>query len=172
LLLKQGKISHQYRKDAITILGSHAEQEACFIEYEMDDDLVDFYVEQQRHKDLFSLYVKMCRFEEALNLCSKQQSLESAIGVPEDEILNVLDYVWAGRMMKAPPKDVATKSFEGSGCILPSDVAREAQQWEDAYRMHKSSTSLGYAGLGNSKMKAFLSLQVSCGSCPSPPSIV
>lgn len=136
----------------------------------MYDDLVNFYVEQQRHKDLFSLLVKMCLFKEALNVWSKHKSLKSAAGVPEDEILNVVDYVWAGRMMSTSPKDVAAKLFEEPGCILLPNVARKVQQWEDAHRIHtQSSTTQEYAGLKGSEMKAFLSLQVSRGSCPSPP---
>jgi len=170
LLLKQGKISREHRKDAIAILGSHTEQEACFIEYEMYDDLVNFYMERQRHKDLFSLLVKMCLFEKALNVWLKQQSSGSANEIPEDEILNVLDYVWAGRMMSASPKDAAAKFFEEPGYILLPNVARKVQQWGDAYRIYtQSSTTLEYAGLKSSKIKDFLSLQVSRGSCPSAP---
>lgn len=136
----------------------------------MYDDLVNFYVEQQRHKDLFSLLVKLCLFEEALNVWSKHQSLKSAAGVPEGEILNVLDYVWAGRMMSTSPKDVAAKLFEEPGCILLPNVARKFQEWEDVHRIHsQGSTTQAYAGLEDSEMKAFLSLQVSRGRCPSSP---
>lgn len=128
MLLKQGKISHEHRKDAIAVLGSHAEQETCFIEYEVYDDLVNFYVEQQRYRDLFSLLVKMCLFEKALNIWLKQWLSESAAGIPKDEILNVLDYVWAGRMMSASPEDVAVKLFKESGYIVLPNIARKVYQ--------------------------------------------
>ena len=107
LLLKQGKISHEHRKYTIAILVSFAEQEACFIEYEMCDDLANFYMEELRHKDLFSLLIKMCLFERALNVWLQQQSSEFAVEIPEEEILNVLDYDWVGRIITASPRDGA-----------------------------------------------------------------
>lgn len=166
MLLKQGKISHEHREDAIAILGSSAEQEACFIEYEMYDDLIKIYQEQRRYEDLFPLLVKLRLFEEALNLWLNQQSSGSAAGVPESDVLNLVDYVWAGRIMGASQKGKAAKSFQNRVCIVLPKIARKFQQWEDAYRIYTlGSSSQKYTSLEDSEIKAFLVLQVSCGNC-------
>lgn len=124
----------------------------------MHEDLVDFYVEEQRHEDLFSILVKMCLFEEALNVWLEMQSLGSAKGIPEDKILSVVDYVWAGRMMSTSLK--AGTFVEPRHVQLPS-VARNIQQWEDAYQVHTQGlSSLGYANMESSQVKAFLGIKV------------
>ena len=131
----------------------------------MYDELTKFYEEQRRYKDLFPLLVKLCHFDEAFNLWLNQQSSGSATGVPEDAILNLLDYVWAGRIMSAPLKDKAANPLQTAECIVLPKIARKFQQWEEAYRIHiLGLSSQQYANLEDSEIKAFLGLQVSCGN--------
>ncbi|KAK4694355.1 hypothetical protein P7C71_g3221, partial [Lecanoromycetidae sp. Uapishka_2] len=68
LLLKQGRIAPQYRKDAIELLGSPKEQEEYFLGYDMIEELTALYATQRRHRDLFELCVRTKRLDQALTV--------------------------------------------------------------------------------------------------------
>lgn len=162
MLLKQEKISYEHRKHAVDVLGSSAEQESYFIEYEMYDDLANFYVKQQRHGDHFYLLVKLYRLEEALYVWFEQQLSECAARIPEDEILNVLDYVCAGKRIIGSTEPVPVKLFQESDNILLPNIARRVQQWIAISRINtQGSTILQNVELRSLELKTFFSVQVS-----------
>ncbi|KAM0804321.1 hypothetical protein BDR22DRAFT_920025, partial [Usnea florida] len=107
LLLKQDKILHVYRRCAIRLLGTPVEQERCFLEYGMDDELARLYTYQSRYKDLFYLHTKNGQLGQALSLAITKNLLQQTADGLEPEILNLLDYVWAGYIEKTRQRHFA-----------------------------------------------------------------
>ena len=162
VLLKQDKISYEYRKHAVNVLGSPAEQESYFIEYEMYDDLADFYVKQQRHEDHFYLLVQRCHLEEALNVWFEQQLSDRATNISEDTILNVVDYVCAGKRMTDSLEIRWPKLFKESNNILAPKIACRVQEWMEISRMNlQGSNVLQDLNLKSLGLRAFVSIKVS-----------
>lgn len=162
MLLKQGKISYEYRKHALNALGSFAEQESYFIEYEMYEDLINFYLKHHRHEDRFVLLVKLYRLEDALHLWFEQHSTGSVAGIPEDDVLNILDYVCAGMIISASSERLMAEVFKESDSILLPNIARKVQQWMAASRyIMQNSTALDDTAMESMDLRAFLSVQVS-----------
>lgn len=132
LLLKQNKTSEDYRKHAITLLGSSAEQENCFIEYGMDDELAKLYEVQLRYNELFHLHCKKGQLEQALNIAVTQNLLRSDHESLEPEVLSVLDYVSVGHLRQrhsTAPLELPT------GYLTPNIILR-ARQWEASSSIH------------------------------------
>ena len=128
LLLKQSKTSTEYRKYAIRLLGSSTEQEKCFLEYGMSDELADLYASQLRYKDLFHFHSRNGQLEQALSLATTQNLLQSSDDGLEPEVLTLLDYVWMGHLEKnrlhsAAPLDLPSR-------YLTPNVALRVKQWE------------------------------------------
>ncbi len=111
LLLKQGKISIDHRKDAIHNLGSLQAQESCFIEYRMLEDLVELYLAQERHVDLLKLHLQQGDMEKALSVPFNNAS---AANIPEHRILEIVDYVAAKQLLGQ-----SNPSLSGTGFDLP-----------------------------------------------------
>ncbi|KAL9130021.1 MAG: hypothetical protein Q9175_007131 [Cornicularia normoerica] len=135
LLLKQKKISPEHWKHAIRLLGSLDEQEACFLEYGMDEQLADLYINQKRHKDLYDLFSRTGQLERALDLDLSKDLFRSAAGIPESEILKLLDYVWAGKMVKTCQQNFAAAFTLRSDYLTPKIIHR-IEQWEASHRMY------------------------------------
>lgn len=162
MLLKQGKISYEHRKQALNALGSFAEQESYFIEYEMYEDLINFYSKQHRHEDRFLLLVKLYRLEDALYVWLEQQPTGSVAGIPEDKVLSILDYVCAGMIISASSERLMAEMFKESDGILLPNIARKAQQWIAASRyIIRKSTAFDNIATESIDLRAFLSVQVS-----------
>ena len=162
VLLKQGKVSSENRKDAINMLGSSAEQESYFIEYEMYNDLAEFYEKQQRHEDHFNLLIKFRRLEEALNVWVKQQLSDCPIVIKENKILNVLDYVYAGKRTSGLSESDATTIFQKPHNINLPKIEERLEQWATISRISiQDFTSLHDEKLKSSDLRAFVSVQVS-----------
>lgn len=162
VLLKQGKISDEYRKDAVNILGSPAEQESYFIEYEMYDDLAEFYVTQQKHEDHFFLLVKLCRLEEALHVWFAQQLSDCPARIPEKKILTLLDYVCAGMRTQGSSENKVANIFKNSDKIFVPQIASRVQQWMHIAQIDvQGSTVLQGLELKSLDLRALLSVQVS-----------
>lgn len=162
VLLKQEKISSEYRKYAIDILGSDAEQESYFMEYEMYDDLVRFYAKQQRYQDQFFLLVKLCRLEEAFCLWFEHQSLKPAADIPEGVVMHVLDYLCAEQRMRPVTQPKILTVLEKSDNILRPSIAHKAQDWIAASQIYTDSlTSLREVNLRSMELKTLLCVQVS-----------
>ena len=141
LLLKRKRISPECRKHAINVLGSSAEQEACFIEYGMDEELANLYSGQQRHKDLFYLCSMKGKLERALSLAITKGLLESSNDSLESEVLSLLDYVWAGRVEEIDQQRSAVLLKLPSG-LLTSKISLKAEQWEASSLAYSLESSI------------------------------
>ncbi|KAI9731582.1 MAG: hypothetical protein M1834_004702 [Cirrosporium novae-zelandiae] len=136
LMIKQGRISPAYRELAIKMLQSHAEQEKFFIEYEMHEQLTDFYADHGRYKNLFFLLIKMGEMERALNIVAANNSLLSVYDVPEDFILKVLDYVLAGRLICLPEEgsDAIPKLTHQEDYFPTPKQLKRSGVWDSGYQ--------------------------------------
>ena len=128
ILLKKNKISSDYRKYAIEILGSSIEQEACFVEYGMDAELAKLYSSQNRHKDLFHLCTRKGELGRALNLAISNNLLQDATDDLESQVLSLLDYVWAGHLEKLRLQHSAAPLKLPPGYLSPN-VKLRVEQW-------------------------------------------
>ena len=128
LLLKQNKTSTEYRKYAVRLLGSSTEQEKCFLEYGMGDELAGLYASHSRYKDLFRFYSGNGQLEQALSLATSHDLLQSSVGSLEPEVLDLVDYVWMGHLENNRLQTAAPLSLP-SRYLTPNVVLR-VQQWE------------------------------------------
>ena len=152
LLLKQNKLSPTYRKHAISLLGSSGEQEACFLEYGMDEQLAEFYTDQKRYKDLFDLFSRTGQLEKALNLGLSEDLSRSTTKIAEPELLKLLDYVWADRIFKEDQHDEKAAFMPSSNYLTPK-MCHRIEQWEAHYRIYSDKRSM-YQSLLNTKETA------------------
>ena len=129
LLLKQNKISPDFRSLAIKLLGSTDEQEACFIEYGMNEELAKLYAEQQRYQDLYQLFSKLGELEKALIIATTKGLQQSDCGPSETEISRILDYVWAGRVLSDSQESQAATPSLSTNSFTPYMRIR-TEQWE------------------------------------------
>lgn len=132
LLLKKKKLSSECRIQAIRLLGSSAEQEACFIEYGMDEELAILYLNQERHEDLFYLRLKEVKLEAAFSLAIKKDLLESTDDFLEREVRILLDYIWARHLQENCHQDFPAALSLPSRVTAFSIVPR-AEQWKASH---------------------------------------
>ena len=161
LLLKQNKISIESRKHAIKLLGSQAEQEKCFLEYGMDDELGKLYADQMRYNDLFHLYSKNGQLEQALSLAITKNLLKSTSNCLEPDILSLLDYVWAGHIARNRQQHTTTLFQLPSGFLTPKVIFR-AEQWKASnlvYSFEGSTASQHVADMKTAVPKTVLCLR-------------
>ena len=161
LLLKQSKIALEYRKHAINLLGSQDEQEACFLEYGMDEQLADLYTNQKRHKDLYDLFCRTAQLEKALDLGISKDLLQSTAKIPEPQLLTLLDYVWVGQMVKKRHQDFATAYKLRSDYLTPN-IIRRIEQWESSHHIYSDKGANVNRNLENMEdgvVKRILTLQ-------------
>ena len=132
LLLKQQKISLDYRKLAIRLVGSVHEQEAFYREYDMLESLVELYEEQKFVSKLLKLRVELEYFEKALNLASSMPCCgESVIG--NSQLSKLTSIVWIDRIISNP-----------SNSLIATTRSEKDQSWRLAYKILRtwdSSTS-------------------------------
>ena len=129
LLLKQQKMSIECRKYAIKLLGSIEEQEKCFLDYGMDDELAGLYASQLRYIDLLHLYSKNGKLEQALSLAIGKDLLQSPeLGI-EAEVLKLLDYAWSSRTQSSRQQHSPGPFKLPAGFLTPEVILR-AKQWE------------------------------------------
>ena len=129
LLLKQNKILPDHRRCAISILGSEVEQERCFLEYGMDDELARFYTDQSKYKKLFYLHTKNGQLGQALNLAITNNLLQQTADGLEPETLNLLDYVWVGYIEKTRQRHSAEPLKLPQGHLTHNLKAR-VEEWD------------------------------------------
>ena len=130
LLLKQKKLSANYRDYAIKLLGSSREQEDVFVEYGMNEELSILYKSQQRHEDLFQLYSKNGQLENALALALTKDLLQSSRLVEEDDLLLLLDYSWAGHLIAGTQLRLVERLNLVSSKLTPRMKTKIAE-WKD-----------------------------------------
>ena len=164
LLLKQGKISIDHRKDAIHNLGSLQAQESCFIEYRMLEDLAELYLAQERHVDLLKLHLQQGDMEEALSVPFNN---ESAADIPEDRILEIVDYVAAKQLVGQSNPPSGGTGFDLPEVFKTNTVRGRLDQWNMGLRKRwmpleggKSHDQL-HVQLEHADIKQLISLQVS-----------
>lgn len=166
LLLKQNRISPGHRKYAINILGSSADQEACFTEYGMDEELEKLYSAQKRDKDLFDLLSRKGQLERAVSLAITENLLQSTSDDLEPEVLSLLDYVCAGDMGKNPMQHSAAPLELSSGSLTPT-IKLRAEQWEAsklAFSLKGTKSRQNFAGMKNTLPKTVLCLRKILGA--------
>ena len=73
VLLKQNRISEDYRKQAISLLGPFSEQRKCFVEYEMHVELATLYESHDMQKELYDLLLGTGQLEKALEVAVVQR---------------------------------------------------------------------------------------------------
>ena len=163
LLLKQGRIPEASRELAVRTLGSPAEQEKFYIEYEMHKELAGFYADQGRHNDLFYLLVRMGEMDKAVNILTG----DDYVKIPEDYAGRVLDYVSAGRLVCAfeRPPHAAAKFTHQANSFLTLEQQRRCEEWEAGYQIiHNwkgTETCKQLVELADTSIKQFLCLYVS-----------
>ena len=97
LLAKQKKLHPSYVAPAVELLGSPAEKEKAFIEYEMHDRLTNLYAEQRRYKKRFLHFVRIGELGHAVKGVDDlgTEDSRSLAG----NIRMVQDYCFAGQIL-------------------------------------------------------------------------
>lgn len=164
LLLKQGKISIDHRKDAIHNLGSLEAQESCFIEYQMLEDLAELYLAQGRHIDLLKLHLQQGDMEKALSVPFNN---DTAANIPEQKILEIVDYVAAKRHLGHSNPPSSGTGFDIPEFFKTNAVRRRLNQWNMGLRKRWAPLTEGklhdqtLMEVEHADIKQFISLQVS-----------
>ncbi|KAL8792809.1 MAG: hypothetical protein Q9195_004622 [Heterodermia aff. obscurata] len=152
LLLKQQKISLNYRGLAIGLLGSVHEQEAFYLEYEMLESLVELYKDQKLYSKLLNLRVQLGDFQEAFELaCSTPCRGESVIG--KAQLLRLTSIVWIDL--------IASTSSHPIKVLMGTEGD---QSWQLAFKILRawdsSSSERVILSLDNDSIKEYLCLYV------------
>ncbi len=161
LLIKQNKVSSQRDSPAIRVLGSFEEQEACFLEYRMDKQLIELYTEQRRHLDLYLLFSRTGQLEKALFLVITEGLLQSTTGISESEVLTILDFVWAGHREKGYQENLEATLRLLRNSLTPKMILR-TEQWESSYLIYSSQDADArrrFAYMENNVAKTLLALR-------------
>ena len=164
LLLKQGKISIDHRKDAIHNLGSLEAQELCFIEYQMLVDLAELYLAQGRHVDLLNLHLQQGHLEKALSVPFNE---DTAIDIPEQRILDIIDHVAAKQILVHSNPPTGGISFDMPEVLKTSAVRGRLRQWNIGLIKRWAPLAEGnlpgqtLSELQHTDIKQFIGLQVS-----------
>ena len=164
LLLKQGKISTDHRKDAIHNLGSPQAQELCFIEYKMLEDLAELYLVQGRNVDLLKLHLQQGDVEKALSVPFNN---DTAIDIPEERMLEIVDYVAAKRLLENSTSPSSRTDFDLPEVFKTNAVRRRLNQWNMGLRKRWAPSAEGnlhdhtLMELEHADIRQFISLQVS-----------
>ena len=164
LLLKQEKLSQHARQYAIELLGSSAEQEACFVQYGMDKELVKLYNDQRRFGDLYHFYTKSGRLGSATGVALTDDLLHSTSEVSEFELLNLLDYVWAGHLVNRS-SDLFTRDLrlESVTRNLTPKMVQKNKQWETSsllYGSNNPQAQVDFVKMDNTPVKRFLAFWI------------
>ena len=146
LILKRDKVSAECRNYAIGLLASAEEQEACFLEYGMDEQLAALYADQKRHKDLYHLFSTTGQLEKALSL-GLSKDISSHVGSLDSEILKLVDYVGASQMMENRQQKFAG-TFKCSDHLTPR-INRRIEQWVAIHCIYANKDSKAHQRLAD-----------------------
>ena len=164
LLLKQGKISVDHRRDAIHNLGSPQAQESCFIEYGMLEDLAELYLVQGRNLDLLKLHLQQGDVEKALSVPFNN---DTAIDIPEKRMLEIVDYVAAKRLLEYSNSPRSGVVLDLPEVFKTNAVRGRLGQWNMVLRKRWEPLAKGILDdqtlmeLKHADINQFISLQVS-----------
>ena len=156
LLLKQNHLSADSVRLAVEMLGSPNEQEAVFIQYEMDDRLAKLYADQNRNQDLFYVLLRMGQLDEALS--AARNSPTACSGAFEDDTVIVLDYVRAGSIQRGHRQAGSNESLHESNQKL---LHRE-QEWDAGIHLFQHDPSQ-LLSIKDMLIRDFLCLSVTLG---------
>ena len=160
LMLKQGKLSADHREFAINLLGSVKEQEACFLEYGMDDQLMSLYRAQARYTDLYQIYCRTGHLENALTLVFSSKLLSTSKLVSESEVLLLLDYSLSHHLMTSSFQSYSRKLRLNSTQFTPK-IAKRIAEWEAIGTIHSMRGASAYGSfvkMEDSQAKRFFCL--------------
>ena len=161
LLLKQNRISDKHRQYGIGLLGSSEEQEQCFREYGMDDDLGRLFATQSRHEDNFHLYFGKGDLDRAFEIAITGDLLQSHADHLQAEILGLMDYYWVGQLEKNRSQHSTTPLHLPSGFLIPQ-VSQRFKEWQGINSIYASVEFVvrqHVASISDSSPKTFLCLQ-------------
>ena len=162
MLLKQNALSAGCRSHAISLIGSSKEEESYYINYDMNEDLVDFYKKHDQPLKLFHVYIRMENFVAALEVAwdSRLWRLVDS-NVQKGHIGDLVDLVMTGilaskltgKCVNKPLKEFST----GPGVL----VSRLEQWWRvlDTDVKSDSMASL-YQSIESDKLRSRLALCV------------
>ena len=165
LLLKQGRISVDNRKQAISLLGSLSEQEIYFREYDMHAELADVYEAQYRYADIYLLQIRIGELEAALKTALKYNVSSGSYGIAESHVIHLMDYVFTEKKVRSLRKNEGLKQYEefevNQESLTPKMAARLGQWeilnnsplWESSTKAHEV-----FEDAKKSNMSAIISL--------------
>lgn len=130
VLLKDNKVSAERRKNAADLLGPEPEQEAFFIQAQLNEDFANLYIHQARKDKLFILYYKLGESNAAFWVAHTEKLSETKGGALEKRVIEVLNHIWAGCMMEFTAFECPNELWEASTTV----VKRQHQQWQAANR--------------------------------------
>ncbi|GAD91519.1 hypothetical protein PVAR5_0091 [Paecilomyces variotii No. 5] len=130
ILLKQGRVSKDLQKQTIHMLGSNAEKESFFKEFEMIYELRDLYKSQHRYKELYHLCIGDGDLVSALEIVITQDLWGV---VDQTEVETAFHYLEAGELCleKANGEETNTNS-QIWGMIGGTPLAEIASEWDRA----------------------------------------
>lgn len=161
LLLKQKKLSFDNRKHATKIIGCQEEQEACFREYGMDEDLAELFNDQQRYRELYYLYSRNGQLGKALEIALANNLLQLDAQISEAGVLQLLDYLWAFHLGKRSQESFANKLRTPSVTLTPKMLLK-VEQWEavqTTYMSQETDARKIFASPQNTMAELFVGLQ-------------
>ena len=140
LLLKQNKLSHVNRGHAIKLLGSLQDQEDCFVAYGMDEELDLLYTEQRKYKESFRLQLRTGQLQKALDIALHTDLLQVHASEVEEEMLLLLDYLWAEQWTQGSPRSFAE---EMSHATLSPKMHAKCREWVAIRSVYNSKAAEG-----------------------------
>lgn len=137
ILLKQGRISPELREKTISLLGSDADKEAFFKEFEMTDQLRSFYESKGRWFELYELTVFAGDLFSAMNILLTHKLLP----VVDKKIIETL-FQYAVTELFFVQRGFVQGKPEGHADLLKASkstwLERIAQKWQMAFELIKS----------------------------------
>lgn len=162
--LAQAKISKDYQKDAISLLGLAQERERFLRQYGMHEALDNHYLEENQTEKLFDLRLSVGNLEKALELLQKKDIAEQLMNKYEDQINLLMDYVVAGRVAgTVQHKSLSAHLLRGLAKFAIPAHQNRLDRWKDALGRSKGRSQTQLPPLKNindARMKIIVAVEV------------
>ena len=164
LLLKQGRVPSHLRALCIDLLGSDDEREAFFKDFNMKEDLLEFYRSKKRYHEVYHLLLESEQLRSALEVAV---TYASQCAVPEHDLERLFHFVHVESFTQSAGSGIGFKDVPDLFDTIPtpSSLADAAGQWRHAlYLVTNIVHDSVFPDLGrikNSAIKDFLCLFVS-----------
>ncbi|KAL8730126.1 MAG: hypothetical protein Q9181_004774 [Wetmoreana brouardii] len=163
--LAQGKISKDYQKKAISLMGSSKERERFLIQYELYDALDELYMQESRVHDLFELRLFMGNLEKALQLLYAKKSAKQLAGRNEEQIALLIDYTVTGRIVDSVRRGKPISAYLSKGLSKFSTPAhqRRLDHWKVALGRptHRSQNHIpNLRSIDDARIKTLVAIQI------------